>query len=314
MYTFNKASMIGLYGQQRTPFVAVTPPTPGLYISYYIIGGGGGGEYNVVEGGGGGGGGQTKNSSDYVTRLDLNKSYSVIIGAGGNQATGNRSTISSVVTAYGGAKGGQNANILGGSGGGGNGISPYTGGLSYGVNSNNGGSGIYDATIADAYGPEYAQAAGGGGGAGGPGFDAANNGNTSPSDGRTPCVDAGEGGGSAFYQAGDGNVQSGDYAGGGGGGSNYGNRGYGGGGAGDGGCYGIALSNAADNTGSGGGGNGAGNEDDQGTGGSGQVVIWYQGDTPKATGGNIYYDTDNDGDYSIVIHVFNTSSNFVVSP
>ena len=60
------------------------------------------------------------------------------------------------------------------------------------------------------------------------------------------------------------------------------------------------------------GGGGGGGSDATGTGGSGKVIIWYYGDTPKATGGYIAYDTD--GGIPIVIHIFDTSGNFVVAP
>ena len=61
MFTFNKASMIGLYGQQLIPFVAAAPPDC-LYINYYIAGGGGGGS-----GGGGGGGKWVAAVSDFYS-------------------------------------------------------------------------------------------------------------------------------------------------------------------------------------------------------------------------------------------------------
>ena len=313
MFTFNKASMIGLYGQQLIPFVAAAPPDC-LYINYYIAGGGGGGGTDC---GGGGGGAQVESGNSYNTKLNLNTTYSIFLGAGGavNSTSGNKTTFTSVVTAYGGAGGGWEANIngkngnaLGGSGGGGGASYSYTdydtyygtgglGGTATYSDSNAGGSGLVDHDLYDLYGDSYSRGGGGGGGAG-----SGNIGGDAYSGG--DFVFGGGGGGSMDITVGDGNEIS-EYPLGGGGGGNaqLGAAGGGGSGAGNG-----DSSPGSANTGGGGG----GGSDATGTGGSGKVIIWYYGDTPKATGGYIAYDTD--GGIPIVIHIFDTSGNFVVAP
>ena len=87
-------------------------------VQYLIVGGGGGGGGpNVCSGSGGGGGGAVL----YGTQIMNTGNYSVVIGAGGAQATnGSNSIVSGIGVAIGGGSGGTNgqAGFDGGSGGG----------------------------------------------------------------------------------------------------------------------------------------------------------------------------------------------------
>lgn len=255
-------------------------------LALVIGGGGGGGTVTGMNGGGGAGG-------FVVSQLSLTTgTYSVFVGAGGNNANGQTSSLDTII-AYGGGNGGSyvtsgqpgttgSAGASGG-GGGGSGLGIISGGLAiYGTQGNAGGTG----------GPNYA--GGGGGGAGARGENAF-----------TVAMTAGRGGvglpssitGTTTY-----------YAGGGGGGAYIGggfmpaSGGLGGGGNGT----DTTGQSGAPNTGGGGGGTNFLTYTFS-SGGSGIVIIRYPG-APIATGGTV---TSVGGD---TIHTFTAtgSSTFTV--
>jgi hypothetical protein len=289
MFNFNKASMIGLYGQQKLPTQKLYIPS-NLTVSYLIIGGGGGGAHS-----GGGAGGVLQGTTTLTSGI-----YNIIVGSGG---AGSIST-----STYGGQGGNTIFNNLTAYGGG--------AGSSWGYVPSNGGSGsgastrdIDDHGIAGGSGVvgqgqhgggtqqinSGTLASGGGGGAGGNGSDG--------NDG------SGQGGDGGIGITSDITGFSTDYAGGGGGAGDlvdtYGRAPYdGGGNASYGGGFGGAVGfnpdndygNAQPNTGGGGGG---AKTRPSGNGADGIVVISYPGTTPKATGGDLQYTIG--GNY---IHVF----------
>jgi hypothetical protein len=224
-------------------------PTTSLTADVLVVGGGGGGGNTYAStyaGGGGGAGG-------YRTATGLSfaaSAYSVVIGAGGSgYANGNASSIASITSAGGGhgANGGGEAGVAGGSGGGSSMAGGYNGPAGAGntpsvspSQGNNGGTGAWN------------NRGGGGGGAGSAGSNGSSN--------------SGAGGAGVAW------INGSYYAGGGGGASapnasvGAGAGGIGGGGAGD--------SVGSTNTGGGG---GAGSGASGYSGGSGVVIVRYQG-------------------------------------
>jgi hypothetical protein len=271
-----------------TTTTSTTTAAP-LTVDYLIVAGGGGGGSRHAGGGGAGG---------YITgSLNINGSYSVIVGAGGNGTTGlgvgtngNNSSVFSI-TAHGGGAGGGEANTngaIGGSGGGALGVNGATGGASSGSQGFAGGNGV-------------SFAGGGGGGASQLGFNGTRVGTENrPGNGGSGSawVDgifrAGGGGGAGQRTQGSSDQSTTTSVG-----------GFGGGGAG--GTPPDALNGIPGtiNTG-GGGGAAAGNDTAAGngaSGGSGVVIIRYSG-TPIATGGTI---TQSGG---FTFHTFTSSGTF----
>jgi len=254
----------------------------GFVAEYLIVGGGGGGGADI--GGGGGAGQFIESSVNTVTA----QSYTVTVGNGGaggvtsgaNGADGGDSSVFSITAAGGGGGGGlTSAGSSGGSGGGGGGGGNTASGTA--TAGNNGGSGT--GIAAEAVG-------GGGGGAGGVGGNG----------GGQRGGDGGAGLSSSITGA------SVAYAGGGGGGANndpasfsQNGNGFGSARGGNGG-WSAAATNGANNSGSGGGGGGNIQIDTfpGGAGGSGIVVVRYQGD-PAATGGNPTAGTGTAAGYTV---------------
>ena len=252
----------------------------GFVAEYLIVGGGGGG--GSAMGGGGGAGQFIESSVNTVTA----QSYTVTVGNGGagggtygaNGADGGDSSVFSITAVGGGGGGGvQSAGRSGGSGGGGGGAGNTASGTA--TAGNNGGSGTGSGPTA---------VGGGGGGAGGVGE---NGGNQKGGNG-------GAGLSSSITGA------SVAYAGGGGGGANndpasfsQNGNGFGSAGGGNGG-WNPAATDGADNSGSGGGGGGNISTFPGGAGGSGIVVVRYQGD-PAATGGNPTAGTGTAAGYTV---------------
>lgn len=254
----------------------------GFVAEYLIVGGGGGGGADI--GGGGGAGQFIESSVNTVTA----QSYTVTVGNGGagggtsgaNGADGGDSSVFSITAAGGGGGGGlTSAGSSGGSGGGGGGGGNTASGTA--TAGNNGGSGT--GIAAEAVG-------GGGGGAGGVGGNG----------GGQRGGDGGAGLSSSITGA------SVAYAGGGGGGANNDPDSFSQNGNGDGsarggnGGWSAAATNGANNSGSGGGGGGNIQIDTfpGGAGGSGIVVVRYQGD-PAATGGNPTAGTGTAAGYTV---------------
>ena len=129
----------------------------------FLVGGGGGGWYGPSQGGGGGGGYTA--TSDVA--LAVGTEYSIVVGAGGNQANGG-DTKAMGVTASGGKRGGPAGFCAGGSGGGyagGNGGSDGGNGAGWhGDTSGGGGQGQGTTTreFGEASGALYAGGGGGG--------------------------------------------------------------------------------------------------------------------------------------------------------
>ena len=254
----------------------------GFVAEYLIVGGGGGGGADI--GGGGGAGQFIESSVNTVTA----QSYTVTVGNGGagggtsgaNGADGGDSSVFSITAVGGGGGGGlTSAGSSGGSGGGGGGGGNTASGTA--TAGNNGGSGT--GIAAEAVG-------GGGGGAGGVGGNG----------GGQRGGDGGAGLSSSITGA------SVAYAGGGGGGANndpasfsQNGNGFGSARGGNGG-WSAAATNGANNSGSGGGGGGNIQIDTfpGGAGGSGIVVVRYQGD-PAATGGNPTAGTGTAAGYTV---------------
>lgn len=272
----------------------------GFFAEYLIVGGGGGGA-GRDSGGGGGGGGFLSNMG--VSGLQLNSTnYAVNVGVGGagspnvdgGTGTGSKGGDSTFagLTAFGGAGGG-NYNVTGqggpnvGSAGGSGRISTTNAVTSSGQGNNGGrGSGGGNSTV---------DTGGGGGGAGAVGAA----GTTSK---------AGNGG------AGIATTFTGStlYFGGGGGGAGHrdstlGANAVGAGGLGGGGSAGVSSgsngTNGVANTG-GGGGAARGLSTTGGSGGSGIVMVRYQG-APVATGGTVTAGTNTALGYTI--HTFTTT-------
>jgi len=278
------------------PYTGFPSSIVGSYaINYLIVAGGGGGGLSSpnYSGGGGGAGGLISGTGINVTP---GTQYSVVVGAGaaiqasnsfGNN--GSNSTAFGYVALGGGGGGGGSSSTPspapsdgrpGGSGGGSahngsTGSSPAGSGTS--GQGNPGGTGFLGA-------PAY-----GGGGGGGSGSSGANGTTNS----------GGNGGSGTTWSNGT------TYAGGGGGGSNTpGPAGSGGSGGGGPGGYIGAGTAGGTNTGGGGGGFGVQNVSG-GAGGSGVVIIQYQGNLQKAFGGNVLIS----GGY--VYHTFTTSGTYI---
>jgi hypothetical protein len=265
-------------------------------IEYLVVAGGGGGGRG--RGGGGGGGGYRSSisgessgggsSAEQAVTVTPGNTYTVVVGGGGlggqssdtKGSNGVDSSLSgsgiSTITSIGGGAGGGAYQTLtsntGGSGGGGAG--QVSGGYS-----NSGGAGTANQGYAGGNTPNYNDSNGaGGGGAGAVG---------TYQTGGVGVVSSVTG--SAVYRAG---------GGGGGGDNSSGPGGNGGGGAGSTG----AATNGTTNTGGGGGGSIYNNT--AGTGGSGIVIIRYQG-AQRGTGGNV----STVGSYTV--HTFTGSGSFL---
>lgn len=270
----------------------------GFFVDYLVVGGGGsGGTAGQSSGTGGGGAGGFVEG-----RMQISSSnYGVTVGAGGvapNKAgtisvqgnNGGSSAFGSVTAAGGGGGGRFNtAGNSGGSGGGAGGRNTTAGGTGNSpsltpAQGNNGGSSRGGDSTGSAAG-------GGGGGAGSAGGNAATNANTAGNggDGRTSTIT----GGSVIY------------AGGGGGGS-VNTAGSGGSGVGgQGGGSGQNPGSGAANTGSGGG--GAGVDFKGGDGGSGVVIVRYEGSALSGLttpGGNETTISGGDGSPGYTVHRF----------
>ena len=124
-------------------------------VDVFLVGGGGGGWYGPSQGGGGGGGYTA--TSDVA--LAVGTGYSIVVGAGGNQANGG-DTKAMGVTASGGKRGGPAGFCAGGSGGG------YAGGNGGSDGSDGGpggqGQGTTTREFGEASGALYAGGGGGG--------------------------------------------------------------------------------------------------------------------------------------------------------
>lgn len=124
-------------------------------VDVFLVGGGGGGWYGPSQGGGGGGGYTA--TSDVA--LAVGTAYSIVVGAGGNQANGG-DTKAMGVTASGGKRGGPAGFCAGGSGGG------YAGGNGGSDGSDGGpggqGQGTTTREFGEASGALYAGGGGGG--------------------------------------------------------------------------------------------------------------------------------------------------------
>ena len=244
-------------------------PQVGLTCDYLVVAGGGGG--GAWTGGGGGAGGYRYFTSQIITQ---NTNYAVTVGAGGaggNSSTakgvnGTNSSFNSTSATGGGGGGGYNGGYAtastGGSGGGGTTGSGFTTGAA-------GNAGSYSPV--EGYGGGTAVAAphyngGGGGGAGAVGGNA----------GTTTSAGAGGAGVqySAFATATNTGV-SGYYAGGGGGGGYSGTGGSATHGGGAGGNDGVSGTAGTANTGGGGGASGNAIQTNNGSGGSGIIIIRY---------------------------------------
>jgi hypothetical protein len=270
-----------------------TYPTDGLDVEYLVVAGGGGG--GSRDSGAGGAGGLLTGAGNVTIATGT---YNVVVGAGGAAGVGNGSgagngSDSSFLgtTSTGGGRGGQyppKYAATGGSGGGGhNGAAGANGTAGQG---NKGGDGNT---------PNSSYNGGGGGGAGGEGGDSLSD-----------SVSGGDGGIGRYFgdKYGTSLGDDGWFAGGGGaggeqGGSTDGTGGKGGGGDG----HITAADDGQANTGGGGGSNRnyvtglvAGN------GGSGVVIIRYNG-PPRAKGGDLIF---NHRGYTV--HVFNSSGSFIV--
>ena len=265
-----------------------------------VAGGGGGGSFN---GGGGGAGGLIYNSNFAVTP---GTQLTVTVGNGGvgdgrpgNGASGASGAVGTnggpsvfgSLEAIGGGVGGgysvRTSGVSGGSGGGSWGSLTFAGGTAGQGNAGGGGYPI---------GHNYTETAGGGGGAGGNGVNGGTSSNQPGAGGLGLLFNIS--GNSQFYAAG-GAAGANRF-----GGSALGGSGIGGNGGTTASVAGVA---GVPNTGSGGGGaayNGTpGSSADGGAGGSGIVIVRYQG-PQKAIGGTV---TSVGGD---TIHTFTTSGNF----
>lgn len=291
-----------------------TPPASTYNVSYLIVGGGGGGGYDTTgtatnstcrSGGGGAGGLQSGSFA-----VNIGNAYSVIVGAGGSIATNGSDSSVFGLTSLGGGFGGWGANFpsttteekkqyvsgsIGGSGGGG---TTGTGSLQRQEGAPGtipqGNSGSWGIVVQGNY-----VSMGGGGGS-----STAGEGNPN-----IPRIDwsgdekAGNGGSGSQWI--DGNF----YAGGGGGGFSgasdtrlQGVGGIGGGGNGEVQGTGLVPTSGIANTGGGGGGAG-GSANTSGQGGSGIVIIAYEG-PQRGTGGTV----TTSG--SLVFHTFTSSNTY----
>lgn len=284
MYLDSSDNKLKIYNS--TDWITIINATPSFSVEYLVIGGGGSG--GGQHGGGGGAGGYiTSKSGEYSggntialdpVLVNLNESYSVIVGAGGASVNGGTSpnygnsgfSSQFVVTATGGGRGNgwsvesPGTITVGGSGGSGGGSSLNgTGGNGTSGQGNNGGSSTGSST--------FPNGGGGGGGAGNIGENSTNlsragNGGNGLSNSITGTsvtrAGGGAGGSHSPYSIGTGGS-------GGGGDGGLGNNANPSGRGGDG----------TVNTGSGGGGSGS-NSSDSGAGGKGIVIISYPNTNP----------------------------------
>ncbi len=251
-----------------------------------VAGGGGGGNHH---GGGGGAGGLIYNSNFAVTP---GTQLTATVGAGG------------AVTSYGGGNGGNGGNSVFGAltaiGGGGGGSYPNNGsGGGSGGGSNNwgvgatGGTGTSGQGFAGGSNNGQNNFGGGGGGAGGTAKGLSNN---SGGDGLAYNIS----GTQTYYSGGGGSGVYPGYT----GDTSYGFGGLGGGGNGGNGPHGSGTAPTAGGTNTGGGGGGVADlYQNSAAGGSGIIIVRYQG-PQKAKGGTI---TSNNG---YTIHTFTTSGTF----
>lgn len=263
---------VEVYVENTSSWQSIGDQTQYLDLEIMVLAGGGGGAGTPYGGGGGGAGGMLY----YPVKTILKEpglSYNVTVGAGGGgAATGANSTFGSGI-AYGGGSGYAGNGGCGG-GGGHTGVSGQ-----YGTSiqtSNDGGTGYGYNGGTNVYGGSYP--CGSGGGTGGAGGQMSNGG-----PGRTLSISG----------------SSVTYGGGGGAADNNGNAtagGAGGGGSAHGGSGGQYT----------GGGGGGGKNSGSGPGGSGLVIVRYQG-VQKATGGTI----TQVGGYTI--HTFYSSGTFTIS-
>lgn len=272
-------------------------------VEYLIVAGGGSGGIGEANpagdgAGGGGGGGVLTNVGRTSLSISPNQSYTIVVGNGGSNGTGSNSSAFGL-TAIGGGRGGDVRNggvTSGGSGGGAGGNcndvsqGPRTGGAGTAGQGNRGGNDL--ATGCSLRGGR------GGGGAGFAAADAALSEGTSGGDGVISYIS-----GTGIYYGGGGGGGRGSSSGVGGAG------GLGGGGSGSNGT--VSAVAGTNNTGGGGGGGasaGSGSPQLNGAnGGSGIVIIRYQG-PQKAIGGTV---TSN-GEYTI--HTFTTVGSNTFTP
>jgi len=275
-----------------------------FFADYLVVGGGGGGGGHI--GGGGGGGGVQTSIGNAQMELAVTN-YAVSVGAGGaggirdnRGSAGSQSSVFGVTASGGGGGGAYNVvdgdtalNQIGGSGTSGGGGAPNNN-----TTSNAGGSGTSGQGFAGGYGrTNGAYRAGGGGGAGGAG-----------SNGDLGAGSVGNGGlgvsstitGTQLF-----------YSGGGGGGvTSGGTAGTGGSSVGGNGGVGTTAAATAGMANRGGGGGGGGyshpSADVGGSGGSGVVIVRYEG-TQVATGGTVSAGTGSAAGHTI--HTFSTAGN-----
>ena len=271
-------------------------------VEVLVVAGGGGGGYgeNNVNGGGGGGGGAGGVIYSNSQSITPGSAITVTVGAGGavlaNSGSAGNNGANSVfgsLTAIGGGAGGggdfegSNAGATGGSGGGAGGDGTYGPSIFSAGTSGQGFAG-------GARNGSTNRAAAGGGGAGGAGSSAtAGPNNTGKGGAGGPGLGFNISGTFTYYACGGGGGASQNFS----SGPVNSEGGIGGGGAGGG---ASGPSNGTANTGGGGGG---GYGSNAGAGGSGIIIVRYQG-PQKAIGGTI---TSNSG---YTIHTFTTSSTF----
>jgi len=245
------------------------------FVEYLVVAGGGGGQ----TGGGGGAGGLLTG----MVPVTAGASYTVTVGGGGSNGgggqavqgvNGTNSVFGSIVASGGGGGASYNGTTTGKAGGSGGG----------GYNVSVGGQGTANQGNAGASGNKVTTASGGGGGAGSMGL------NPLPANGTLGTAVSGGGGGAGVASAISGGIMT--YAGGGGGGASSdatlrSNGGIGGGGLG---CIGGDALNTTGNVNTGGGGGGGFYVNSDGkAGGSGIVIVRYQGTVQFYTGGTVGY-------------------------
>lgn len=263
-------------------------------VEYLLVAGGGSGGTSIYGMAGGGAGGVLYNSSKTLT---VGTPYTVVVGAGASGTAGahdlrGSNTTFGTATVYGIAfGGGWGGNIQGGSGGGGGHSNPPDQGATSIQTSNDGGTGYGNKGGAHSYSAPY-YPCGGGGGAGGVG------GNGSGST-------AGAGGAGRYFDISGANVA---YAGGGGANGQSGITASGGVGGGGPSAAQYTSNPGTSGTTNTGGGGGAGGFNGPtaypgGNGGSGIVIIRYNGGQ-RGTGGNV---TSVGGN---TIHTFTSTGTF----
>jgi hypothetical protein len=258
------------YNATNETDTALVPDIP-LTLSYLVVAGGAAGGTGNGGSGGGGAGGLLTNYSGTALTLSTSTNYLVTIGAGGagignvpdTQGNNGSNSVFSTITADGGGGGGAwhgKVGKAGGSGGGGGAVSSGGGTIAGGTptagQGNSGGTGHYGG------GSPYS--GGGGGGAGAAGQNATSGQVSNGGDGLAVSIT----GSSVTYAAGGGAGTEG---------SSYPGSGLGGsGGGGNGGNSSRLATSGTTNTGSGGGGGGWPNGwYNNGSGGSGIVILRY---------------------------------------